>query len=284
MTLSLISFRVFLCTPGSDFLSSEEVQLILRHGKPLRSLHDLPTGIMPIERRCAIVPGSDFLSPEEAQLILRHGKSLRSLALSCSDQGLSQVTRQMAKPSCKNDQTGPTCRPLAPEKSENRHQFLGHVRDCPSGPYPAPPLSTEDSRPSSSLHVPRRRQVDHSLSQEPSRIRSDNKRKHVMEWEDLPRQHPAEVLEVTPHVSELDSGDGATPMEADSPDDEGPFGTVEKVSFYVHNLTIRVRKILTWVHSPKPKNGTRISRTQKTETKSTALLARHWLSLMFFLI
>ncbi|MCJ1424562.1 hypothetical protein MMC29_002450 [Sticta canariensis] len=182
---------------------------------------------MPIERRCAIVPGSDFLSAEEAQLILRHGKSLHLLALSCSDQGPSQVTRQMAKPSCKDDQTGPTCRPRALEKSENCHQFLGHARNCHSGPYPEPPLSTEDSRPPSSLHEPRRGQLDHSHSQGPSRIHSDNKRKRVMEWEDLPRQHPAEVLEVTPHMSELDSGDGVTPMEADSSNEERPFGTVD---------------------------------------------------------
>lgn len=231
--------------PGSEFLLPEEAQFILRHPKSLHSLHDLPAGIMPIERRCAIVPGSDFLSPEEAQLILRHGKSLRSLALSCSDQGSSQVTRKMAKPSCWDDQTGPTCRPGALENPEKHHQFLGHVQDCPSGPYTAPPLSTEDSRPLSSLYMPRRGQLDHSHSQGASRIRSDNKRKHVMEWEDLRRQHPADELEDTPHVSELDSDGGFTPMEVDSPDDEGPFGIVDKVSLYVHNLTIRVRNILT---------------------------------------
>ena len=244
ITFSLISFRVFL--------------------RKFFSANFSPIVTMPIERRSAIVPGSNFLSPEEAQLILRQRDSLALLALSCSNQGPSQVTRQMAKPSGKDNEIGPTCRPWALEKSENRHEFLGHVQDCPSGPYPASSLSNEDSRSLSSLQVPRRGQSDHSDNQGPSRIRVGNKRKRVMEWEDLPRQHPAEVLEVTPHVSELDSGDAVTPMEADSPDDEGPIGTVDKVSFYVHNLTSRVRNVLTWVHSPKPKNSSRICRISRT--------------------
>ena len=109
-----------------------------------------PVVTMPIERRCDIVTGSEFFSPEEAQLILRHRKSSRSLAASCSDRGPSQVTRRLAKPSHKHDHTGPTWRLRILEKSENTHQFPGHVQDRPGGPnriryLPFPPR-TRDHR------------------------------------------------------------------------------------------------------------------------------------------
>lgn len=196
-----------------------------------------PIVTMPIERRCAIVPGSEFLSPEEAQLILRHRKSSRSLAASCSDRGPSQVIRRLAKPSHKHDPTGPTWRLRILDKSENTHQFPGHVQDRPGGPHPAPTLSTNDSRPPSSFHLPRGGQPEHSQSQSPPRVRSENKRKHAMEWQDSLRRHPAEELEDTPHVSELDSEDGITPMEVSFPGNQGPLGIDDKVSlFHVLNL------------------------------------------------
>lgn len=212
-------------------------------------LHDISI-IMPVERRCAIVPGSDFFSPEEAQLILRHRKSLRSLAVSCSDRGPSQATRRPAKPSHKDDQTGPTWRPRSVEKSENRHQSLGYVHHCPGGSYLAPTLSTNSPLLPSAFHLPSRGQLDHSHSEDPSRIRSDNKRKHATEWQDSPRRHPAEVLEDTPHVSELDSDDGITPMEVNFPGNHGPRIIYAKVRFYIHNHRVRVSRILIWVHSP----------------------------------
>lgn len=45
------------------------------------------------------------------------------------------------------------------------------------------------------------------------------------------RRHPAEELEDTPHVSELDSEDGITPMEVNFPGNQGPLGIDAKVRF-----------------------------------------------------
>lgn len=183
---------------------------------------------MPIERRCAIVPGSDFLSPEEAQLILRHRKSLHSVAVSCSDRGPSQATRRSSKPSREDDQTGPTWRPRALEKPENCAQFAGPVQGFAGGPHLASTLPTKDPRPSSSFHLRSKGQPDHAQSQGPSRVHSDNKRKHAMEGQDSPRRHPTEVLEDTLHVSELDSDDLVTPLEVHFPGNEGPLGFGDK--------------------------------------------------------
>lgn len=195
---------------------------------------------MPIERRCAIVPGSDFLSPEEAQLILRHRKSLHSVAVSCSDRGPSQDSRRPSKPSRKDDQTGPTWRPQTLEKSENCHQLACTVQGFAGGPHLASTLSANDPRPPSSFHLRSRGQPDHAQSQGPSRVHSDNKRKHAMEGQDSPRRHPAEVLEDTLHVSELDSDDLITPLEIHFPGNQGPLIFSDKVSFYVHSLTSEV--------------------------------------------
>lgn len=194
---------------------------------------------MPIERRCAIVPGSDFLSPEEAQLILRHRESSCSLAVSCLDRGPSQVTRRLAKASRKDNQAGSTWRPRALENPETWHQ---NVQDCPDEPHLASRISTNDAEPPRSFRVSSIGQQDPSDSQGFSRIQSNNKRKHAMGWQDSPRRHPAEVLEDTPHVSELNSDDGINPMEVTFPSDQGPLGAGDKVSFHVHSLKIRVRK------------------------------------------
>lgn len=60
-----------------------------------------------------------------------------------------------------------------------------------------------------------------------------------MEWQDLPQRHPAEVLEDTPHMSELDSDDGIATVEVNFPGNQGPLGIGAKVSIYIHNLTVR---------------------------------------------
>lgn len=192
---------------------------------------------MPIERRCALVPGSAFLSPEEAQLILRHRKSLRSLAVSFSDRGPSQGTRRPAKPSCNADQTEPTWRLRTFEKPENCRQAARHVQGYPGGPLLESNLSAKVPRPPSSFHLLCRGQPDHLQSQGPSRIRSDNKRKHALEWQGSPRRHPTEVFEDTPHVSELDSDDGITPMDVEFPRKQAPSGIGDKVRSYVPNLS-----------------------------------------------
>ena len=207
---------------------------------------------MPIERRCAMVPGSDFLSPEEAQLILRRRKSLCSVAVSSLDRRSSQASRQPAKPSHKDDRTGSTWRPRAFERPESRHQLAGLVQDCAGEPHPASIVSTNDPRSSSFFHLPSRGQTDHSQCESPSRIYTDNKRKHTMDWQDSPRRHPAEVLEDTPHVSELDSDDLINPMELN--DNQGRSGIGDKVGYCVHRLALRVRNLLIRVHSPKPIN------------------------------
>lgn len=191
---------------------------------------------MPIERRCALVPGSAFLSPEEAQLILRHRKSLRSLAVSFSDRGPSQATRRPAKPSCNADQTEPTWRPCTFEKPETCHQVAPHVQGYPGGPLLESTLSAKDPRPLSSFHLLCRGQPNHLQSQGSSRIRSDNKRKHSPEWQGSPRRRPTEIFEDTPHVSELDSDDGITPIDVEFLRKQAPSGIGDKVRFYVPNF------------------------------------------------
>lgn len=67
-----------------------------------------------------------------------------------------------------------------------------------------------------------------------------------MEWQDSLRRHPAEVLEDTPHASELDSEDGITPMEVNFPGNQGPLGIDDKVSFFMFsNSQIKVPCFIT---------------------------------------
>ena len=57
-----------------------------------------------------------------------------------------------------------------------------------------------------------------------------------MDRQDSLRRHPAEELEDTPHVSELDSEDGITPMEVNFPGNQGPLGIDDKVRFFMFSI------------------------------------------------